>query len=203
MNHKPQLKTPLLYTVTAGVFWIASGYSEPRLLTGILYVCTFAAGWGALFSGLDYLTYTTARRWADFKTAMFAGEIALTEKQIAWNNSCAAMDSEHLAYAARLRPSIKYIPGHHTPPLEFLLLGDGLEVPMPFIREFFELSAGKFLVERRRWSEGSAQHKWADAFTLTLLKADYATDAAGNQPARWMSEQAHEDALYSYGVLKE
>ena len=202
-SNRPKLETPILWGMAAGIAWTISGYTIARWATSIAYIATFAALAGLILSGIDYLTFTVARRWSDYQTAFVAGEVTRLQTLIAWNHSVSAMDSEHLAYAGKLRPTIKIIPGHNTPPLYVLVLENGVEPPMEFVREFCQLSAGLYLVERRRWSEGSAQHKWADAITLSFLRNGYATDSAGNKPARWVSEKSREAALYSIGVLRD
>ena len=62
----PTLGKPLIFFMAAGLLWIISGYTEPRLLTSIVYLFMFGACGGLILSGLDYLTFTVARDSQDF-----------------------------------------------------------------------------------------------------------------------------------------
>ena len=74
-------------------------------------------------------------------------------------------------------------------PLYYLVLPGDHEVPMTFVRLFFQLSSGGYLAAIRTWPEGTIQRENATALTHFLVIHGYADTARGNQPARWLDRR--------------
>lgn len=200
---KPKLRTPIISAGLALIFWTVSVLAVSREVKSILYGFTLIAICTFLYAFVDHFTFYLARRIAQFKAAAENGTVAVLDKLNEYNAGIRAMDSDQLRYAQKLRPTLKIIPGFHTPPIKVLILEDGTEAGWDFVCEFFELSQGDYVIERRRWSEGSAWHIWADKLTLSLIRNGYAVDAIGNHSAKWVSARAHEEAEYSYGFRED
>ena len=193
---QPPLWKPLAFFTSAGLLWIISGYTEPRLLTSIVYLFMFAACGGLIFSGLDYLTYTVARRWADFASIHNAAYLDVLREENIKLSWLAKLDSDQVVALGRYTASIETIPGTGMIPLQFLIVGDR-KITFEFVDEFLMMGGKDYLAAVRRWSEGSNKRLDADALTNYFVRNKYAVPPNGNTPARWIDRPA---GLQSIGM---
>ena len=181
----PPLWKPLAFFTSAGLLWIVSGYTQPRLLTSIVYLFMFAACGGLIFSGLDYLTYTTARRWNDFADIKNGSYSKILELEVFKLRALAALNSDQIAALGHYLATIETIPGIGMIPIQYLIVGDR-KIDFEFVDEFLLAGNKEHLAPCRRWSEGSNKRLDADALTAFFVANQFAAPAVGNTSARWL-----------------
>ena len=198
-RYKPLVIWPLLSFFFAGAFWLRARSIDPGLERDIFILATFTMIGALMFTGIEYLLYVYGKNKELISVAHVIGDLKLMEGGVSYHNSIMAMNSDQLLYAMRQRPKVRLIPGHGTAPLYIIVMPNGVEVPRIFAHDFLAESVGTYLVERRRFSEGSSQHLWADTLTNFFIAHGYAEDAQGNHSAHWISERMRDEGLASIG----
>lgn len=195
-RNQPQLRYPLIFSALAGFAWTVSGYTTARLTTSIAYILTFVMIAGVIFSGLDWLTFTVARRAQDFanvKNAAYNDTLDLENTKL---RLLGALDSDQLAAMGRYTATIETIPGTGMIPLQVLVVGDR-RIFYDFVDEFLQAGGREHLPPIRRYGEGSNKRLDAEALTTLFVANGFAEQANGNLPARWLDRAG---GLRSIGI---
>ena len=198
-SNRPKLETPILWGMAAGIAWTISGYTIARWATSIAYIATFAALAGLILSGIDYLTFTIARRWNDFSLARSGVYLQILEAENTKLRSLGVLNSDQIAALGHYLATIETIPGMNMLPIQFLIVGDR-KIDFAFVDEFLASGTRDYLAPVRRWSEGSNKRLDADALTAFLVANQFAEPPAGNMPARWRDRVG---GLASIGIEPE
>jgi len=153
------------------------------LIAGL--ILAVAAGVGMV----DWIAWKWLGWLADYRRSTMVSErVALLER-------IARMDEQQLDFAKRYVPRIEMASGDAGPALFLRVVND--TIPMDFVREFLAEGDAEWLCPVRRYSEGSVERKWSEAFTEWAIWMGYAAEAGGNRPARWI---ARERAMRALGL---
>lgn len=176
-----------MYSITAAVaFIMASEYAPkfPLWFKFILVAIGVITAAGAIVEGVNWIAYVTAQRVDEIKRlatltpAMEALRImgkmsSQAQVELAMHFNLLGVD--YRAWLGEAGPLFSFQTG-------------GYNIPYDFIENFFSLSNDSYLPPVRQWSDGSIEHKWADALTAFIVQRHFAIPAKGNKPAAWLYE---------------
>lgn len=182
--------------IGAGVFALASTYGLLLLLLsedwGALKYWSVSAGVivGYIISFFTFANWIIPRLvwWYD----SVRNVATRTENVRIWE-AAERMSEDQIAAMYGVTPIIHWIGGENGP-IEYLSLGEGRgDVPMWFVRSFFEASSANYCIAVREFSEGTHERTWAQQMTEYLCAKNLADPAAGNLAAAWRGGIAGRD----------
>lgn len=187
---RPRLSATVVLALGAGLANVLS--RQPRAaewVTGWLELATLVL---AIAAGLS-LAEWSSDRWVE-RVRAYRQALAISERA-ALLERISRMDAVQIEFAKHYTPVIE-LSAAEDGPVMWLRVAAGT-IPMAFIEEFIGASEGNFLCPIRRFAEGTPEREWAERFTSWAIWQGWASEAAGNRPARWV-DQAR--ALHAMGL---
>lgn len=194
---RPKLRTPMGLMIAAAVCWAVAGMVPTRTWQLVMEAVLVVLVGGALWSGLDLLSFTVidrVRLWQDARQAMDLARITAYKEHALVIRS---MTDDQLAAYGRHRAEIETTTSNVEP--IYTLILPFCRVPWDFVETYMMHCTETHLAETRRWGEGSKPREYAQALTDYFVGEGYAMIAAGNQTARWLGPAARAAGLQSIG----
>lgn len=183
----PSLTKAIFYSIAAAIAFVLASDIAPKFplwAKAIFVIVGILTAAGAIAEGANWLVYVTTQRIEDVRRletltpTMEALRIMGRMSSQAQVELAMHFDLLGIEYSAWI--------GENGP--QFTFQTGGFKIPYDFIETFFSLSNDRYLPAVRQWSEGSIEHKWADALTAFIVQRHYAMPAKGNKPAAWLFE---------------
>lgn len=185
----PSLSSAIWCSIGSAIaFIMASDYAPkfPIWFKFILVAIGLILAAGAISQGINWLAFVTAQRTAEVRrlatitpmmeaVRLMSRLSPLAQVELAMHFDSLGVDYQAWVSTSR-GPSFYYRAGGHN-------------IPYEFIHQFFLLATDRYLPAVRQWSDGSNEHKWADALTADLIKRHLAILASGPHPAAWKFER--------------
>ncbi len=183
----PSLSKAVFYSIISAIaFVLASDFAPkfPVWFKAILVIVGILTGAAAIVEGVNFLSYALTQRVTELR---HLATITPTMEALRVMGKMSPQAQVELAMHFNLL-GIDYQAwiGEEGP--QFTFQTGGYKIPYEFIEAFFNLSSDSYLPPVRQWSDGSIEHKWADALTAFIVQRHYAIPAKGNKPAAWLYE---------------
>lgn len=183
----PSLTRAIFLSITAAcAFIMASDFAPkfPLWFKFILVAIGIITAAGAIVEGINWVSYVASQRVAEIRHLSTITPVIEVVRLMTKMSPQAQV--EIAMHFNLLGIDYRAWIGENGP--QFVFQTGGYNIPYDFIENFFSLSSDSYLPPVRQWSDGSIEHKWADALTAFIVQRHFAIPAKGNKPAAWLYE---------------
>jgi len=198
-SDKPTMAAPMLLFILAAACYAIGNHETVAPSWRIVLTVTMVVFvvFGAFAAG-DLVSYKLA--WRKYEWNLADSQ----SREVQWVNAISRLNEAQLAYVKSVGSLETIIAADSSyKPVELVRLRNGSggfdEIPRGAFDPFTDWNNGYLPSVRDSGGEGTQSREHTRIITQWLIVAGLAEPAAGNQPARWKSEQAYRKAMTALG----